>query len=459
MSRRIYGIETEYGLTCASRVGGEPPITPEAAALELFAPIRERGRSTNVFLPNGGRLYLDVGSHPEYATAECDTIADVLAQDRAGSTFMADLARIANKSLAEREIPGVIHLFRNNADSRGNSYGCHENYLMRRTPHFRRDVDSLVPYFVSRQIVVGSGYLKLKRGRATYGFSQRADQTWDAVSSATTRSRPIINTRDEPHADAERYRRLHVIVGDTNVSEAATLAKIALTELVIGLAERGVLPRIELVDPMRAIREICQDIGGEVRVDVVGGGAMSAAHLQRRYLDAVVDADVAETREHRYAIDLWDRALTAIETGEWTPVETELDWVVKKKLLDAQARRGVTLESALASRLMLAYHDVTDAGLAATMEERGMLRRFTTPEQVAHAMDHPPATTRAHLRGRFLKAAERYRRDYTVDWTHVRLNDGTHPTLRLEDPFATSDARIDELIAELPRQLPEVPWC
>lgn len=459
MTHRIFGIETEYGITCANTGHGEPPLDAEAAAAKLFAPIVAKGRSTNVFLQNGGRLYLDVGDHPEYATAECDQVSDLLAQVRAGHDMLRDLATEANRALAQDNIAGQIHIFRNNADSRGNSYGCHENYLVHRHADFHRRVSALVPFFVTRQIVVGSGYLKLKRGRVSYGFSQRADQTWDAISSASTRSRPIINTRDEPHADADRFRRMHVIVGDTNVSEAATLAKIEVTLLVLQAAERGLLPHVELVDPMRAIREICQDLSGRVKVDVVGSGSRTAVELQRLYLDAIDQLHITYTDSQRYALDLWQRGLTAVECGDTSQVDTELDWAIKKKLLDKQRERGFAYDSMLASRLMLAYHDITTAGLTEQLESRGLMRRITTPAQIERALTHPPATTRAAVRGAFIAAAEAHRRDYTADWTHVRLHEGNHQAVRLDDPFATSDARVEELIALMPRDLPDMPWC
>ncbi|OKL54859.1 Pup--protein ligase [Bowdeniella nasicola] len=457
--RRIYGIETEYGITCANTGVGEPPLGAEEAAHELFRPVQASSRSTNAFLTNGGRLYLDVGAHPEYATAECDNLPDLLAQDRAGSMMMADLAAQANKRLRQRGISGAIHLFRNNADSRGNSYGCHENYLVRRTPRFRQMVDSLIPYFVTRQVVVGSGYLKLKRRRASYGFSQRADQTWDAISSATTRSRPIVNTRDEPHADADKYRRLHVIVGDTNVSEAATLAKVAVTELLLTLAERGELPRFCLIDPMRAIREVCQDISGTVRCDLDDGRALTAVDIQRHYLDAIAGADLEFTDLHRYSLDLWERGLNAVASQDSSAVDTELDWAVKKKLLDSLSARGFGLDSFEASRLMLAYHDVTSGGIWQRMEQRGMLRRFTTDADVDAARTTAPTTTRAHLRGQFLTLAAKYRRDHTVDWTHIRLNDANHQAIRLDDPFSASDDRVAALLAEIPPTESELPWA
>ena len=220
-ARRIYGIETEYGITCASAAGGAPPLDADHAARLLFDPVIARSRTSNVFTRGGARLYLDVGSHPEYATAECDRLTDLLAQDRAGEITMADLAARANADLAARGVPGRIHLLKNNTDSAGTGFGCHENYLVRRRADFWNAARTRVAHLVTRQILVGAGHVLpgADGAPARYVFSQRADQMEDAVSSATTRSRPIINTRDEPHADASRYRRMHVIVGDSNIAQ------------------------------------------------------------------------------------------------------------------------------------------------------------------------------------------------------------------------------------------------
>ena len=216
MQRRIFGIETEFGVTCTFH--GQRRLSPDEVARYLFRRVVSWGRSSNVFLRNGSRLYLDVGSHPEYATAECDDLAQLVTHDKAGERILEDLLVDAERRLADEGIGGDIFLFKNNTDSAGNSYGCHENYLVARAGEFSRIADILLPFLVTRQLICGAGkVLQTPRG-AVYCLSQRAEHIWEGVSSATTRSRPIINTRDEPHADAERYRRLHVIVGDSNMS-------------------------------------------------------------------------------------------------------------------------------------------------------------------------------------------------------------------------------------------------
>ena len=224
MDRRIFGLENEYGVTCTFR--GQRRLSPDEVARYLFRRVVSWGRSSNVFLRNGARLYLDVGSHPEYATPECDNVLDLVAHDKAGERILEGLLVDAERRLHEEGIAGDIYLFKNNTDSAGNSYGCHENYLVGRHGEFGRLADILIPFLVTRQIICGAGkVLQTPRG-AVYCVSQRAEHIWEGVSSATTRSRPIINTRDEPHADAERFRRLHVIVGDSNMSETTTLLKV-----------------------------------------------------------------------------------------------------------------------------------------------------------------------------------------------------------------------------------------
>src|SRR5437762_481908 len=203
MERRIFGLENEYGVTCTLR--GQRRLSPDEVARYLFRRVVSWGRSSNVFLENGARLYLDVGSHPEYATPECDSIYDLVVHDKAGERILEQLLTFAEHRLREEGIRGVIYLFKNNTDSAGNSYGCHENYLTSRRDDFAHYAEVLIPFLVSRQIYAGAGkVLQTARG-AMYCISQRAEHIWEGVSSATTRSRPIINTRDEPHADAERY--------------------------------------------------------------------------------------------------------------------------------------------------------------------------------------------------------------------------------------------------------------
>ena len=239
MDRRIFGIETEYGVTCTFR--GQRRLSPDEVARYLFRRVVSWGRSSNVFLRNGARLYLDVGSHPEYSTAECDNIVDLVAHDKAGERILEELQVNADHRLREEGIAGDIYLFKNNTDSAGNSYGCHENYLVPRHGELGRLTDILTPFLVTRQVICGAGkVLPTPRG-TVYCVSQRAEHIWESVSSATTRSRPIINTRDEPHADAERFRRLHVIVGDSNMSETTTLLKVGSTDLILRMIEAGAM--------------------------------------------------------------------------------------------------------------------------------------------------------------------------------------------------------------------------
>ena len=282
MDRRIFGIETEYGVTCTFK--GQRRLSPDEVARYLFRRVVSWGRSSNVFLRNGSRLYLDVGSHPEYATAECDDLTELVVHDKAGERILEGLLVDAEQRLAEEGVTGDIYLFKNNTDSAGNSYGCHENYLVGRHGEFSRLADVLIPFLVSRQIVVGAGkVLQTPRG-AIYCVSQRAEHIWEGVSSATTRSRPIINTRDEPHADAERYRRLHVIVGDSNMNETTTLLKVTMTDLVLRMIEAGVpIKDMTLENPIRAIREISHDMTGRRKVRLANGKEMSALEIQSEY--------------------------------------------------------------------------------------------------------------------------------------------------------------------------------
>src|SRR6188768_264533 len=259
MERRIFGLENEYGITFTLR--GQRRLSPDEVARYLFRKVVSWGRSSNVFLANGARLYLDVGSHPEYATPERDSILDLVTHDKAGERILEQLLGSAEQRLREEGIRGVIYLFKNNTDSAGNSYGCHENYCTSRRDDFGHYAEVLIPFFVSRQIYAGSGkVLQTARG-AMFCISQRAEHIWEGVSSATTRSRPIINTRDEPHSDAERYRRLHVIVGDSNMSEYTTFLKIGAMSIILRMLEEDPTPwrDLALENPIRAIREISHD--------------------------------------------------------------------------------------------------------------------------------------------------------------------------------------------------------
>ena len=449
-ARRIFGIETEFGITCTS--GGQRTLTPDEVARCLFRKVVAWGRSSNVFLGNGTRLYLDVGSHPEYATAECDSLRQLVAHDRAGEQIVESLAVDAQARLAADEVRGEIYVFKNNTDSAGNSYGCHENYLVRRGGDFGAVSDGLLPFLISRQLICGAGKIVHTSKGATYALSQRADHIWEGVSSATTRSRPIINTRDEPHADAEQYRRLHVIVGDSNMSETTNLLKVGSADLVLRMLESGVpLRDLSLEVPIRAIREISHDLTGRRSVRLTSGETISALDIQREYLGrakAFVAAEGAHDPLHDTVLDLWERTLDAVESGDHAKVDTEIDWVIKKRLIEEHAaRHGLGLEDPRLAQLDLAYHDIRrDRGLFHLLSRRGRAARVVTDPEVFRAKTVAPPTTRAALRCRFIKAAQEHRRDFTVDWVHLKLNDQAQRTVLCKDPFLAEDARVDRLI-------------
>jgi len=456
-ARRIYGIETEYGITCASTTGGAPPLDADRAARLLFEPVIARSRTSNAFTRGGARLYLDVGSHPEYATAECDRLTDLLAQDRAGEITMADLAARANAVLAARGVPGRIHLLKNNTDSAGAGFGCHENYLVRRRADFWNDARTLVPHLVTRQILVGAGHVLpgADGAPARYVFSQRADQMEDAVSSATTRSR--INTRDEPHADATRYRRMHVIVGDSNIAQGSTLLKVAAMDLLLDYLEKGgSLADLRLARPMSEIRRVCHDLSGRTPLELADGRTITPIDLQTEHLARVrahaADLDLSES--HRRALDLWERGLDAVARGRPQDVAADLDWAAKHQLLTRYARRaGTGLDDPRVTRLALAYHDVDPGtGLRPKLERAGLLHRLVDEDRCRAAVDTPPATTRARLRGAAVALAQDLRRDLTVDWVNLRLDDGRTPPLALRDPFARTDERVDALLEAMARR-------
>jgi proteasome accessory factor A len=422
----------------------------------LFRRVVAWGRSSNVFLRNGSRLYLDVGSHPEYATAECDSVHQLITHDRAGERILEGLCVDAEQRLREEGIAGDIYLFKNNTDSAGNSYGCHENYLVERSTDFLSLAEGFIPFLISRQIITGAGkVLQTPRG-ALYCVSQRADHIWEGVSSATTRSRPIINTRDEPHADADLYRRLHVIVGDSNMSETTAMLKVGSADLVLRMLESGAVMRdLTFENPIRAIREISHDTTGTRTVTLSNGREVTALQMQMEYLDKV--AQYVDRRGLRSdpmidkVLDLWERSLKAVESQDFTAVETEIDWVIKKRLLDRYMdKHGLDLSDVRVAQLDLAYHDINrNRGLFYLLERRGLATRITHDPEVFEAKEVPPQTTRAKLRGDFVKRAQERRRDFTVDWVHLKLNDQAQRTVLCKDPFVSVDERVDRLLASM----------
>jgi proteasome accessory factor A len=452
VQRRIFGIENEYGVTCTFE--GQRRLSPDEVARYLFRRVVSWGRSSNVFLRNGARLYLDVGSHPEYATPECDSLTSLVTHDKAGERILEGLLIDAEKRLNDEGIAGDIYLFKNNTDSAGNSYGCHENFLVARHGEFSKMADVLIPFLVTRQLICGAGkVLQTPRG-AVYCLSQRAEHIWEGVSSATTRSRPIINTRDEPHADAERYRRLHVIVGDSNMNECTTLLKVGSADLVLRMMEQGMsFKDLTLENPIRAIREISHDLTGTRPIKLANGRMSSAGEIQREYYEkARAFVDTAGTDPvTEQVLDLWGRTLKAVESGDLSLIDREIDWATKYQLIERYRNKyDLPLSAPRIAQLDLTYHDIRrDRGLFYLLQGRGAISRVADDLAVFEAKNVPPQTTRARLRGEFIKRAQETRRDFTVDWVHLKLNDQAQRTVLCKDPFRSVDDRVDKLIASM----------
>lgn len=469
--RRIMGLETEYGIT--NVLDGTRRLGPDEVSRLLFSPIVEKYRSSNIFTENASRLYLDVGAHPEIATAECDSLHQLLAYDRAGDELVQQLASRAEEELAGNGVGGHVFLLKNNTDSMGNSYGCHENYLISRNVLLKHLSSQLLPFLVTRQLICGAGKLTIpspgapnENFEAGFMMSQRADYMWEGISSATTRSRPIINTRDEPHADSSKYRRLHVIVGDSNMSETTTALKIGSALLVLEMIETGVeLPNYELANEIRAIRDIARDFTGLTEVKLRSGETATPLEMQRtfhaaalQWLERRPEPECVEGRwlgtpreQLEPVVELWGRVLDCFETGDFSPVDTEIDWVIKKKLLDGMAsRHGLELTDPRLAQIDLRYHDIHPTrGLFNVLKRRGQAASLLSEEQIREAMDQAPPTTRAALRGRFLSAAREHGCATTVDWMRLKINGEFGSEVALPDPFAATDSQVDEMIASM----------
>ncbi len=452
MDRRIFGIENEYGVTCTLR--GQRRLGPDEVARYLFRRVVSWGRSSNVFLENGARLYLDVGSHPEYATPECDSIYDCVVHDKAGERTLETLMAGAEQRLRDEGIRGTIYLFKNNTDSAGNSYGCHENYLTRRSNDNGEYSDVLIPFLVSRQIFTGAGHILQTARGPIFSISQRAEHIWEGMSSATTRSRPIINTRDEPHADAEKYRRLHIIVGDSNMSEYSTFLKLGSTACMLRMMEDKSFSMRDftLENPIRAIRDISHDITCRRKVRLASGRELSALDIQREYLNrALKYADLRGFSEfEQTALEMWEHCVSTIENDPFK-LETQVDWVIKFRLVEAyRQKHSLALDHPRVQLLDLQYHDIRrDRGVFYKLQERGLADRMCAEDDINTALTEPPKTTRARLRGEFIKRAKERKRDYTVDWVHLKLNDQAQRTVLCKDPFKSRDERVEKLIASL----------
>jgi proteasome accessory factor PafA2 len=475
---KVFGTETEYGIAAVGQADFNPVLSSSilistyAGSLrrirwdyEQESPLRDaRGFEpvqarevgdedlglANVILPNGARYYVD-HAHPEYSTPECLTPRDLVTHDKAGE-------RVLERSLAELERSVVagpaLQIYKNNSDGKGNSYGTHENYLVDRALPFGDIVRDLTPFFVSRQIFTGAGKLGAEgqwdaRDRSVYQLTQRADFFETEVGLETTLKRPIINTRDEPHADPDRYRRLHVIVGDANMCEVATFLKIGSTALILKMIEDAFLPDLTLESPVQSMHEVSRDITCTATVPLADGRRLSALQLQWEYLEHAKKYAEREddTPENREVVERWEAVLAALETEPLT-LHRELDWVAKYRLLEGYRERDGLAWSDHKLRLIdLQYHDVRRSkGLYNRLAAAGKVDRITTDEAIDTAVMEPPENTRAYFRGRCIS---RYPDAIAAaSWDSLIMDTGRDALQRIpmREPLRGTKAHVEELL-------------
>jgi len=483
--RRIMGTEVEYGISSPGNPTANPILTSTQAVLayaaaasvprtkrarwdyEVESPLRDaRGfdltrpgqaapvidvdevGAANMILTNGARLYVD-HAHPEFAAPEVTDPMDAVIWDKAGERVMEQAARYAGS------VPGSpkLQLYKNNIDGKGASYGTHENYLMARSTPFDAIVVGLTPFFASRQVFCGSGRVGIGQAGEEQGFqlSQRADYMEVEVGLETTLKRGIINTRDEPHADADKYRRLHVIIGDANLAETATYLKVGTTALVLDLIESGAdLRDLQLAKPVAAVHQISHDPSLKATVELSDGRRLTGLQLQWIYhqrVSELVRHDREPDPRTTDVLDTWSRVLDLLERD---PMECAdlLDWPAKLRLLQGfRDREGLGWSSSRLHLVDLQYSDVRlDKGLYNRLVARGSMQRLTTEEQVLAAVTEPPTDTRAYFRGECLR---RFGTEITAaSWDSVIFDVGRKSLVRIPtlEPLRGSKAHVGELL-------------
>ncbi len=414
---------------------------------ERERPGPDYNRSLNKPLQNGARLYVD-GAHPEFSTPECTNPRDIVAYERAGERILADCVK--NLGLARGR--GSFVAYKNNSDGKGNSYGYHENYLVSRKVPFDRIVQVLIPFLVTRQIYAGAGKVGFENqtDSATYQISQRADFFECLVDLNTMIRRPIVNSRDEPHADPAKYRRLHVIVGDVNMAELSTYLKVGTLAIILDMLENGAeFPKIELQDPVRAIKQVSRDLQMNSTLRLFGGQATSAIEVQRRYLKAAMDYyachDISQITKD--VLVRWEEVLEKLEVDP-LQLERELDWVAKLQLIRSYMdRKGCGWDDSRVRLMDLQYHDVrTEKGLYFALERSNRIERLVHEAEIVRALEHAPCDTRAYFRGACLKKFPHA--IYAASWTSVLFDIGNAKVKRipLMDPLRGTESLTRELL-------------
>ncbi len=477
MMRRVFGLETEYGIT----VDGAEAVDVVAESIELVRGYTEHGAhmkwdydledphrdargfraaellqdtdesayfeidrkrplsfeeiKSDLVLSNGARFYND-HAHPEYSTPECTGLRELVAQDKAGERILAECARRRNLKLPNEQ---AVRLYKNNTDFSGHSYGCHDNYLMRRDVPWDQIVTGVLPFLVTRQIFAGAGKMGIETEGAagqpgTYQISQRADFFAVLVSIDTMNRRPLVNTRDEPHADASRYRRFHVILGDANMSEWATALKVGTMALVLDLIERGRAPQIEIAQPIDATKSISRDQTYDWIIELRDGRKISAIEVQRIYLAAVRESIQGMSAETDWLLGEWETVLNELQR-DVRLCRDRVDWVAKKELLTAlQGEESLSWSDPWLQSIDLEYHNIDpDAGLYYELIRQGTMRRLVTEAEVKQAIFAPPAATRAYFRGR--SVARFNSQIKSIQWDEIVFSDdGATQRVKLAEP-------------------------
>ncbi|MBM4120642.1 MAG: proteasome accessory factor PafA2 [Nitrospira sp.] len=476
---RVLGTETEFGIAAKNVESFDPvahslqfirhyPGLPAPQAIwdyenenplldargfevegERERPEPEYNRLLNKPLANGGRLYVD-GAHPEYSTPECTNPRQIVAFERAGERVMgACLHAMARARGAEQFL-----LYKNNSDGKGNSYGYHENYLLSRSVPFERIIQVLLPFLVTRPIYAGAGKVgsENQTERADYQMSQRADFFECLVDLNTMVKRPIINTRDEPHADFHKYRRLHVIVGDANMAELSTYLKVGTLAVVLGMIEAGAeFPSMQLDDPVWALKQVSRDLELKGTLKRADGRATSALEIQRAYLKAAMDFYACHELNQitKDVLVRWEEVLDKLEQDPVLLVR-ELDWVAKREMIRSYMdRKGCGWDDPRLAMLDLQYHDVRpEKGLYYMLERGNHIDRLLSEGEIEKAEQVPPPDTRAYFRGQCLKKFSQA--IYAASWTSVLFDVGntTIKRIPLMDPLRGTESLTRELIEE-----------
>lgn len=419
---------------------------------EVSPPSYKENMAINKILMNGARYYVD-HAHPEFSTPECTNARQLVAYEKAGERIL-DLSRInANQFLGPDH---RIIIYKNNSDRKGNSYGCHENYLMDRQTPFKRICEQLIPFMITRQIYTGAGKVGSENGtdEADFQISQRADFIEAEVGLDTMAKRPIINTRDEPHADKKKYRRLHIIGGDSNMSEFTIFLKLGVTTIILEMIEDNFIKRdFSLLNPIRALRDISRDIKCKARVQLDNGKKYTALELQteyyylaRRYLENVAFDPVSAS-----VVTKWGYLIDRLRHDPLS-LEREVEWVIKYNLISGYlVRKKAGWDDPRAAMMDLQYHDIRkDKGLYYILEREGKVERILTDDEIAYAMDNAPVDTRAYFRG---EAIKRYKSQvYGVNWDSISFSIDDWPIKRviMAEPTKGSKAYVGELLERSP---------